>query len=466
MARTRHRAIVVATIVGALAWLPRATPEPMSFEQALVAMKARNEALMAAQDNVRQREAEQAAAKGLHYPTIDLEARQIGMDKPITIGIDPIPVRLKVQDTGFTEGNVTVKVPLYTGGRIDAANRAAEARKSEAGAEARTTESQLVTELAQRYFGLCLAQRASDVQKLKVDTMEQHGYRATRLMEEGIIARVEFLNANVALENAKQELQAAEHDVAIVAEGLANIVVSEGPIEPTTPLFVLREVETREMFLGYVDEGHPIIEMLASKRDLAAQGIRVEQGAGKPTLYLFGTHELFPNDLTMLDPEWAVGIGLQYTLFDGFQTRNKTEAARAVEQKVIHMQQKVRRDLKSLVLKRYEEMSKARDQYDALNASLELAHENLRVRSRAFEEGLATSVEVVDATLSLARVQLGRHKAAYDLDLALFQLLEACGRSVRCLEYVAGGDAVENESGTLSSPEEAAPLCSVEPQKR
>lgn len=466
MAGSGRRTAVIAAIMCTFLWLRGAASEPMSFEQALAAMKVRNEALMAAQDDIRQREAEQAAAKGLHYPTIDLEARQIGMDKPITIGIDPIPVRLKVQDAGFTEGNITVKVPLYAGGRIDAANRAAEARKSEAGAEARTTESQLVTELAQRYFGLCLAQRARDVQKLKVNTMGQHSYRARRLMEEGIIARVEFLNANVALENAKQELQAAEHDVAIVAEGLANIIVSADSVEPTTPLFVLREVEPRETFQGYVEEGHPITEMLVSKRDLAAQGIRAEQGASRPTLYLFGKHELFPDDLTMLDPEWAVGIGLQYTLFDGFQTRNKTEAARAVEQKVTHLLQKVRRDLKSLVLKRYEEMSKARDQYDALDASLELARENLRVRSRAFEEGLATSVEVVDATLSLARVQLGRHKAAYDLDLALFQLLEACGRSSRCIEYVARGNAVENGSGTPSFPEEAAPLRSVESQER
>ena len=147
-------------------------------------------------------------------------------------------------------------------------------------------------------------------------------------------------------------------------------------------------------------------------------------------------HELVTSDLTALDPEWAVGLGIQYTLFDGFQGKNKTAAARARVRKVNHMQDKIRRDLKSLVVKRYEEMEKAREQYDTYNSTLDLASENLRVRLRAFEEGVGTSLEVVDATLSQARAQLGRLKAAFDFDLAFFQLLEASGKSSRCLEYL------------------------------
>ena len=73
----------------------------------------------------------------------------------------------------------------------------------------------------------------------------------------------------------------------------------------------------------------------------------------------------------------------------------------------------------------------AREQVEAFGAALELARENVRVRTRAFEEGVATSLDVVDARLSLAKVELGRLASARDLDVALAELLEAAGQTER-----------------------------------
>ena len=418
--------------------------EPFTFEQALARMQERNETLKVSHDELSQRESEKKVAEGLRYPKATADMQYYTLDAPITVGIDSIPIRIQVQEDHFWKGEAKVTQPLYAGGRIDAANQAAKARINEAKAESQRTEEDLVTELARRYYGLCLARRALEVQAFKVKAMEDHHYRAKRLMEEGIIARTEYLSAEVALANAQLERQTAERDVAITAEGLANMVVSESGVDPVSSLFLIRDLESRETFQSYIDETHPVLQLLAAKKDQAHQGVRAAKGEEKPTIYLFGMRELVPDDLTMLDPKWAMGLGAEITLFDGFQSRNKAEAARAVEQKVVHMQEKVRRDLKSLVLKTYEETLKARDQYDTLGKTIELARDNLRVRTRAFEEGLATSLEVVDATLSLARAQLGLVKAGYDFDYAFFQLLEASGRTNRYREYMAHALLIDN----------------------
>ncbi|MBX7258945.1 MAG: TolC family protein [Candidatus Hydrogenedentes bacterium] len=426
----------------------------MSLEQALSNMRARNEALMASDDDIRQRESERAAAKGLRAPLVELDLRYNILNDPVAIRIGRLGV--EVQTEYFWKGEATATMPLYAGGRIAAANEAAGARVAEAHAERDRTDDELVTELAQRYFGVCLAKRALEVQQLKVKTMEQQSYRAKRLMEEGIISRAECLNAEVALANARVECDASARDVSIVSEGLSNIVVSDGPIDPSTPLFILRNLEPCEVFQQRVDEGHPVMNLLDAKHHLAEQGVRAEHGERKPTVYLFGMHELVPRDLTLLDPKWAAGVGAKFTLFDGFQARNKVEAARAQEQKVTHLQSKYRRDLKSLVLKRYEEMAKAIEQYDGLESTLELTKENLRVRTRAFEEGLATSLEVVDATLTLARAELGRYKAAYDFDTAFFQLLEASGSTEQLSQYMAKSVAVQEHEWVAALQSSAA----------
>jgi outer membrane protein TolC len=161
-----------------------------------------------------------------------------------------------------------------------------------------------------------------------------------------------------------------------------------------------------------------------------------------PDVYLFGMRELHEADLTILDPKWAAGIGARWTLFDGFERTHRVAAAKLQQQRVGDLEQRARRDVATLVEKRYRELTKAREQFVALDAAQELAQENLRVRTRAFEEGLATSLDVVDARLSLSRVELERLLAAYEFDVALADLLEATGQSDRFEQLMATGKPV------------------------
>jgi outer membrane protein TolC len=116
------------------------------------------------------------------------------------------------------------------------------------------------------------------------------------------------------------------------------------------------------------------------------------------------------------------------------------QAARSTVRRVDDLEQRARRDVGTLVKKRHADLLAARDQFSSLDATLELAQENLTARTRAFEEGLATSLEVVDARLALTGVQLARLLAAYDFDVALGELLEACGQSGRFESYRVSAD--------------------------
>ena len=145
---------------------------------------------------------------------------------------------------------------------------------------------------------------------------------------------------------------------------------------------------------------------IAAQRALAAAGSQAERARYVPDVFIFGMHELHPSDLTILEPDWAVGVGASINLFDGFSREHRVAAARAREQRVELVEQRARRDIATLVEKRYRELLTARDQFTTLKQTQGLAEENLRVRSRAFEEGMGTSLDVVDARMALSRVEL------------------------------------------------------------
>jgi len=90
----------------------------------------------------------------------------------------------------------------------------------------------------------------------------------------------------------------------------------------------------------------------------------------------------------------------------------------------------------TLVQQRYDEYESALEQYQSLETTVALAQESLRSERKAYEAAVGTSLDVIDAELSLSRAQVDRLTALYDLDLALARLLEASGRSDRFLEYL------------------------------
>ncbi|MBK9966051.1 MAG: TolC family protein [Holophagales bacterium] len=230
-------------------------------------MRSSHEARKAAELEVREREAEAGAADALRWPKLEANARVTRMDGPIVIDLEPVrqvilalhpnvpaaavpPFLLDVQDELFGRVDVRFSWPLFTGGKIDAARTAADARKADAEAALRTVEEGLSTELVRRYFGARLAGKAREVRAGVLSALDGHVRNARRLEEEGFLSRAERLHADVARSDADRELKGAEHDLALAREALANILTLPGEeapaLDPTTPLFVVKELPRSE----------------------------------------------------------------------------------------------------------------------------------------------------------------------------------------------------------------------------
>ena len=429
----------------------------MSFDQALSQMLQNNETLQISDAEEENRQYQVKAARGMYLPQIGLSGRITQMDDPLTLDLNPIrdvilalhptvpspavpSFEARVQKDNFMKTQLNLTWPIFAGGRIIAANRAADDQLLMASERTRQTRHSLIGELARLYYGTRLAESVAEVRAQALEALSQHAYQARRLEEEGLIAHTERLHADVARAEADRNLKAARRDMEIAGAALNNVVSSEQNIHPTSKLFLLTELEPLEHFTGRINDEHPLMAQLAAGRDLAGQNVRAEKAQYLPEIYLFGMKELYQRDLTALDPEWAVGVGMNLVLFDGFQRGNKVQAARSLERKAELMKRKAKQDIETLVIGRYQTLMKAREQFDATNSVLNSTRENVRARQKAFEEGFATSLDVVDAELSLSSTHVERLKAAYDYAVALADLLESSGLGDQFPDYVAKAD--------------------------
>jgi outer membrane protein TolC len=343
-----------------------------------------------------------------------------------------------IQEKKFGLVNAGFVFPLYTGGKINAANKAARIKFEESEIESVQKASELSSELVERYFGLIVANQAVKVrQDVKAD-MQKHFEDAQKLSDQGMIARVEVLNAKVYLADADRELKKSEHQRDIVNQAVLNTLAEDdnNNINPVSDLFYLTSIEPVDYFRKIALEKSPLLGQVNKQKELAQQGIIVERSAYLPNVAAGGTYDIANKDLSPELPKYMVGIGVQWSLFEGNSRNRKLKAARFQELQAEDFFAKASSDIQTAINKSFEELNMNLEQIIELDAAMEFTSEYSLAREKAFAEGMATATQVSDANLAVAKTKIDRLQAIYSWDVALSKLLYYSGMSDRFVEYL------------------------------
>ena len=343
-----------------------------------------------------------------------------------------------IQAKNFGMVNAGFVIPIYTGGKINAANNAAKIKVEAADLETNQKKQELSCELVERYFGLILANQAVKVRQSVREGMMKHYDDAQKLAKEGMIAQVEVLNVKVYYADADRDLKKSERQVEIVNESVLNTLAdtSNLKINPVSELFFVEKIEPLEFFKQKALNSSPLLEQVKKKKELAHQGVMVEKSAYLPTIAGTGTYDLANKDLSPYLPDYMVGVGLQWNIFDGNSRGKKVKAAKFQEMQAEDYYAKAASDINTAINKYYQELQMYAEQVKELDAAYEFTAEYSRAREKAFLEGMATATQVSDANLAVAKVKIERLQAFYGWDLSLSKLLYYSGITDQFVKYM------------------------------
>ncbi len=437
----------------------------LTFDEAINITLTNNPAITALKYEEEAAAREKKAATGLRFPNAGITGAYMFMSDDIDIDLNNLKTPVKgiigtlptgllptqvleqanallgknwnmmIQERSFGSIAANVSVPLFTGGKINAANNAAKIKVRETQETGSQSRNALVSELTERYFGLSLALQVVEVRKQVLEGMKMHLADAKALEANGIIAHSERLYAEVYAAEAERDYQKAIKDVETINTALSNTLNSEELYSPITNMFILNEIESLEHFKEMARINSPLLKQVALKKELAQENIRLQRSEFMPQVAAMGAASLYNYQVSPFIPKWTVGAGVQLKIFDGLTREHKYGAAKSVSRQVGAIEIKATNDIMTLIEKLYNEMITYKEQLPSLNASDKFAREYLRVKEAAFKEGMASSVDVVDAQLNLAKIQTEKLQAAYYYDLMLAKLLEASGQSHLMSEY-------------------------------
>lgn len=426
---------------------------PITFEQA-VGRLGKNPALEASGYEWEAANKERKAAKSLRSPQIGLIANYTLMQKDIKIDINDMKPGAKqalgglfpqlgtnpiigglfaadwaatIQEKNFGFVAATLKMPIYMGGKINAAYNFSKLQLQEVEQKHVQINGELFSELVERYFGLALAYKVIDVRKEVEEGMEHHFSDAVELERNGIVAKGERLYAEMYYSKAKTEYQKSIRDCETINYALCNTLSDSVIFVPQTELFIGANLSDVAYYKELARANNPKLQQVRIKEEMAREGVKAARSEFIPHLSAIGGVNAYSNNVTDILPTAAVGVNLTFNIFNGLNREFKYGATKMKAKQVEALGRKGQEDIATLVTKIYAELLSLNEQYNSEGKTLEFAEEYLRIKEKAFSEGMVPSSEVVDARLNLAKAKVERLQIAYKYDVTLAKLAELCG---------------------------------------
>lgn len=386
--------------------------------------------LLAQQADVDAWRSQAEALSSLGLPQLDVTIAGIAYHKDVYLHVPTItkPVELDIFRSGI-RAQVNLLWPLYTGGRSEAAQHQMAARVTEAEAQQQQLQHQLMHRLFTLYFSNQMMRQVVQVRQQAQQTLQHHVDKARRFEEEGFITALQRMQAEVAQSEAKRDTVQATQQLADIQAALASLLLLEGIDCLTTPLptpIVLSQ--SADWFISQAKRNHPGFHQLAAKQQQTSQQLIMEQGKLKPEVFLVGSYDLNRSATPLTEPDWSIGLGVRYHLLTNTNRRAAIHAVQSRQQQLQHTTAQAQADIELAVRSSYRQVGNTQQQFQLLQQDLTLAGEHARLQSLAFEQGMATSLDVTDARLKLASSEITMLQAAYQHIHSLAQLSQLTGQ--------------------------------------
>jgi outer membrane protein len=353
------------------------------------------------------------------------------------VGIPPFPVQIIYPDVPDNyRTRLDLQWPIYTGGRVDALERAARSDAAAADDDVAATRGDLRLEITRAYWALVTAIESQRVVDAALTRIGAHLQDARNQLNSGLVPPNDVLSVE-AQESRQRMLSIQARTVRNVAEGELGRLIGEpdtpiepaaafeAPSPPTASLSDLVEDARRQR-----PERAALVKRVAASEErqtAAAAGNKPTVGVAGGVDYARPNPRIFPR-ADVWKESWDAGVSASWALFDGGRVRAEIAEAAASNRAMRERLAEFDSTLALEVRQRLNELESSRAAIDAANDGVRSATEARRVLGERFAAGVATSTEVLDSQVALLQAELDRTQAIASARLAEARLQRALGR--------------------------------------
>jgi outer membrane protein TolC len=327
--------------------------------------------------------------------------------------------------------------PIYTGGRLDALERAARIDATASADEITAARSDLTLEVTRAYWALVTATDSLRVVDEAVGRASAHLNDVRNQLAAGLIPPNDVFTAEA--QQSRQRMLAVQANATRdVAEAELARLIGAAPgtaVEATaSPVETPLPVDSIDVLIGTARQQRPERAALAKRVDAAGERARAASAGTKPVVAVGGGFDyarpnprIFPRERAWRT-SWDASVNMSWPIFDGGRARSEIAEASALTRALRERLADFDALLSVEIRQRLREIEASRAAIDAATDAVRSAAEARRVLGERFAAGVATSTDVVDAQVALLQAELDRTQAVATAHLADARLARAVGR--------------------------------------
>ncbi|UTJ07256.1 TolC family protein [Arcobacter roscoffensis] len=244
--------------------------------------------------------------------------------------------------------------------------------------------------------------------------------------EQGLLARNDFLQVQVNMSGAKQNVVKAKSDVKIAKLQLSNILggydLSNESIENFEAKSIVSSTYKQELL-----EKRSEVEALKMSLEALKKQRKAQKGSYLPKLDAKIAHNRFYEDLGFNeidgnDNQNVATLSASWNLYDGGSTQTQVAIYNTQISKLKTQIQKTQLDINLQYENAKSTLEVASDNYETASLALKQAKENYEIVNNRFKEGVSTSTDLTDANFLLTSAKQKYNRAYFDKYLSIATL--------------------------------------------
>jgi outer membrane protein TolC len=332
---------------------------------------------------------------------------------------------------------IDLQWPIYTGGRLDALERAARAEVEASAADTAVAQADLKLEVARSFWAVVTADATVRVLTEGVARAQAHVADVKARLDAGLVPPNEVASAQ-AQESRQRMLQIDAQTQLDVSSAELERLVGAAPGEHVVPATTLETpaapapADTASVDAARGGRAERVsmqrrIDAATAQQRAALAGRRPTIGIGGGVDYARPNPKIFPR-ADRWDDSWDIGVNVTWSLWDG--GRIAADAAQAAGQAEAWRQRLAEFDstLNVQVVQATKQITSGHAAVAAADDAVRAAEEAQRVVTERFQVGVISEIEVLDAQFALLQARLDRTRALANVRLAEAQLTRALGQ--------------------------------------
>ena len=344
----------------------------------------------------------------------------------------PISMNAKIMGRDTATAKLDMQLPLYTGGKITAITQQAKLGKAIAQEGNLRSRNQVIFDVKKYYYGAVMANK---IKKLTSDTLERMGFirdLTSRMYQGGsmTVKKTDYLRSKMSVNMIAVFYEDIKSKEVMAKAALANAMgyswekkIELADKELPIPL-MNKEMKTMVKEAYEFNPDYKTLKLAIKVKDAK---IDEAQSSYLPQVALFAGVQHMYNDYEYgvinetNKNSWNIGIGVQWSIFNGMRTLNQVEQRRLEKLKVQQQELLLQDGLALQIKQAYLQIQSTYNKHKVLVDAVAVAQENRDLNTRAYQEDMVETKDVIEAQLFEALTEADYYRTQNDHALARAQ---------------------------------------------